>query len=76
MEHEKINLFIDRIAHMYRQETSMYHQLTLLEVLHHFNETVLCLGKFKCQKQYLKDTIKDLNPTYYKGYYGRKTTMV
>ena len=72
MANEAINRFIDRIAHMYRDETDAFHQFTLLEVLIHYEETVLSMAKFKCQKQYLKETIKDLNPGYYEGYYHKR----
>ena len=72
MAHEGINKFIDHIAHMYREETNTHHQLTLLEALLHYDETVLGVAKFKCQKKYLKETIKDLNPGFYEGYYNKK----
>ena len=72
MAYKGITGFIDHIAHMYREETNVFHQITLLEVMLHFDGTVLETGKFKCQRQYLKDTIKDLNPGFYEGYYNKK----
>ena len=71
MAHEGINKFIDHIAHMYRQEEDIHHRLTLLEVLMHYDDTVLSIGKFKCQRMYLKDTIKDINPGFYEEYFNR-----
>lgn len=71
MAHEGINKFIDRIAHMYREEEDTHQRLTLLEVLMHYDDTVLSIGKFKCQRMYLKDIIKDINPHFHEVYFNR-----
>lgn len=69
MAFEKINDYTDFLKTEYEGTDDYDKQVVLLSCATAFYETVLKTAKFKGQREYMKQTIKYLNPAFFRGYF-------